>query len=112
MFVNLVLVQAERAKTLVMKSDLNINDLDQAMKKLEKEYFNKHSFVNELFTKLELIHYMHPKDAIRMTEFYQEVESITEQLKQVITDDASLCRQFESTNTPSLIKQPKKSGVA
>lgn len=38
---------------------------------------------------LGLIHQMPAKDAAKMFEFYQEVEAIAEQLKQVITDNAS-----------------------
>ena len=97
MYVALLSILEGPAKTLVMKSDHNDGDFNLAMEKLTKEYFNKNSFVNELSMQLDIIQPMHDKNVARMTKFFQEVTAITEQLKDVLNDDTSVCYQLQTT---------------
>lgn len=83
-----------KAKTMIMKEDHRNGDYNLAMQKLEKEYFNRHSFVKELSTQLELLDEMSKKDATKISEFYQEVKTITDQLRRVINDDNALYYQL------------------
>ena len=108
MYVALISVLGGDAKDLVIKSNRLSGDFNLAMEILDKEFFNKHSFVTELSTQLELIPPMHARDATKMSQFYREVSAITEQLKDVLNDDASVIYTIETALYSKLNETAKR----
>jgi len=81
-FVVLVSVLQGRAKTMVMKLDHQDGDFNLTMRKLEKEFLtNIYLSMNYQPSLNSLIKC--PKDATKMSEFYREDKTITNQLRKI-----------------------------